>query len=184
MIRILLAFLVLSFWALPVTAQEEEVADFFAEGPEGEPTLDLQAIAEDESLSPAEKAVVIYALTQGAEEKQALTAFAGLSANCNVKKYKKIWPYEADCTLSATPTATKNLSELGVGGTVGAFCVAIGAATYGAAAPVCMAGLYIPVRQAVMPVLTQCTDRDQGTSISTKVRIDKPKKSGASAKCG
>jgi len=169
--------------ALPAAAQEDRPAPFFAESGAGAPVFDQEALMADESLSAAEKAVIAHAVSGGRKDMDSLPPTAGVSARCSVDYHLDALPYHASCTVSATDLGSRNLADTGVGGAVGGVCRAVGEASFDALAPLCMAGLYLPMEKILMPMLSECVSRTTGTAIAIELRIDRPGDSVATADC-
>lgn len=177
----LAAVLILGSAAFPAGAQEvTEIAR-----PNEDRTgyrIDYDALATMPGLTQAERYQVARALriSEG-HIPSGIEAIAGLSAKCKIDKFVGI-PVGVDCTVTADPAATKVLVKLGAFALTNAICLVIDVEDGEITEPICDLLLEAVVSSTIEPVLEQCADRSQSTSIELGFKLIPPKLK-ADAKC-
>ena len=179
---LLAAVLILGSGALPASGQE---ATDFASPNEDQTgyTIDYEALDASQDLTQAQKYQVARALRNGEDHiPSGLESIAGLSASCKIKKKLKVIPVGVDCTVTADPAATKVLVTLGTFAVTNAICLVIDVEDGEITEPICDLLLEALVKSTIEPVLEQCADNDQSTSITLGFDLVPPKLDG-NAKC-
>ena len=107
---------------------------------------------------------------------------AGLSASCAIKK-KAFIPVAVDCMVAADPAATNVLAGLGTFALTTAICVVVDAVDGEITAPICDVALELVAAATIEPVLDQCADKGQSTSITLDFNLLPPSLDAPSASC-
>jgi hypothetical protein len=178
----LAAFLVLGVTAHPSLAQEAK--RFATPNADGSGyTINYEALASAADLSETEKFQVARALRNGEGHIPSanVESIAGFGGHCKIKKFLGI-PDGGDCTLTADPAATILLSKLGTFALTNVICLVVDAEDGEITEPFCDLLLEAIVTSTLEPVIEQCADKGQTTSITVGFTLVKPK-IDASAKC-
>ena len=168
--------------ASPATAQEAK--RFATPNADGTGyTINYEALAAAADMSEGEKFQVARALRNGEGHIASANVedIAGFGGRCKIDKFLGI-PDGGECTLTADPTATKVLSKLGAFALTNAICLVVDAEDGELTEPFCDLLLEAIVKSTLEPVIEQCADRGQTTSITVGFKLVKPK-IDASAKC-
>jgi hypothetical protein len=176
------AVLVVALMAPVARAQESK--RFATPNEEGTAyTINYKALEAAEDLTNAEKYQVARALRngEGHTASAGVESIAGFGGSCKIKKFLGI-PDGGDCTLTADPAATKTLSQLGTFALTNAICLVLDIEDGELTEPFCDLLLEAIVKATLEPVIEQCADRDQTTSITVGFQLVPPK-IDASARC-
>jgi hypothetical protein len=146
-------------------------------------TINYEALAAAADMSEAEKFQVARALRNGEGHIASANVedIAGFGGRCKIDKFLGI-PDGGTCTLTADPAATKVLSKLGAFALTNAICLVVDVEDGELTEPFCDLLLEAIVSSTIEPVIDQCADRGQTTSITVGFKLVPPKITG-SAKC-